>query len=104
MKYTFVQDNVIAFVACLMTTVFMMADVRAEISQPPECNNSVISVTVDDDSSLSSGAIIQLDGVSMSGTHNLSNDNKTISVTHTATCDNIDFSALTIIDGSTTHQ
>ena len=68
-----------------MTTVFMMADVRAEISQPPECNNSVISVTVDDDSSLSSAATIQLDGVTMSGTHSLSNDNKTISATHSAT-------------------
>jgi prepilin-type N-terminal cleavage/methylation domain-containing protein len=38
------------------------------------------------------------------GTHSLSNDNKTISATHLATCDTIDFSALVIIDGSTTHQ
>lgn len=104
MKYTFVHDNIIAFVACLMTTILFMADARAEISLPPECNNSVISVTVDDDSSLSSDATIQLDGVSMSGTHSLSNDNKTISATHLATCDTINFSALNISDGSTTHQ
>lgn len=104
MKYTFVHDNVLAFVACLMTTVFLMTDVRAEISLPPECSNSIISVTVDDDSTLSSAAVIELDGVAMSGTHTLSNTDKTISATHASACDDINVSAITVVDGSTTHQ
>lgn len=104
MKYTFVDNKGLTFAACLMAALCVTADAQAEIALSPECANSVISVTVDEGSSLSANAIIQLDGVSMSGTHNLSNNNKTISATHSATCESISFTALTIIDGTTTHQ
>lgn len=92
--------------ALVSLTGFTMAgqSARAEIANAPECDSSVISVTVDDASTLSSYAVIELDGVAMSGTHNLSNSNKTISATHASACEDINVSAITVVDGATTHQ
>lgn len=82
----------------------LIVNANAEISSNPTCVNSVISITVDDLSTLSASAVISLDGVSMTGAHTLSNSNKTISATHSSACDSINASAIKVIDGSTTHQ
>jgi len=98
------HNHFLAVMAIILAAVFVTANAHAEIALSPDCAGSVISATVDDDSALSSDAVIQLDGVAVTGDHSLSNANKTISVSHSSACDDIDFNALTIVDGSTTHQ
>ena len=90
------------FSAAIVTTTGQSA--RAEIASAPACDSSVISITVDDASTLSSAAVIELDGTAMSGTHTLSNGDKTISATHASACEDINVSAISVVDGSTTHQ
>ena len=82
----------------------------ASIDSEPSClfdgdtNTATISVTVDAASTLSSAAVIAVDGVAIAGAHSLSNSNKTVSVVIGQSCENQSAGQITVSDGSTTHQ
>jgi hypothetical protein len=94
----------------LIFTFALMGPVAASIDSEPLClvdtdtNTATITVTVDSSSTLSSSAVIQLDGVSIAGAHTLSNNNRSISAVYGQTCDNQVVEQITVVDGSTTHQ
>jgi hypothetical protein len=96
--------------ASLVLTCAFVAPASASIASAPGCvvdtdaNTATISVTVDSASTLSSSAVIKIDGVSLSGAHTFSNSNRTISAVSGQNCDNKSTGQVTVVDGSVTHQ
>jgi hypothetical protein len=83
--------------ASLVLTCAFVAPASASIASAPGC-------VVDSASTLSSSAVIKIDGVSLSGAHTLSNSNRTISAVSGQNCDNKSTGQVTVVDGSVTHQ
>jgi hypothetical protein len=96
--------------AGLIIGLALTGQAAASIASAPTCvldtstNEATISVTVDSGSTLSASAIIQLGGVAITGSHSLSDDNRTLSAVLGQTCDNKADGQITIVDGTTTHQ
>jgi len=94
----------------LATSFALTIPAYASIDSEPSClfdadtNTATISVTVDSESTLSSAAVIAVDGVAIAGAHSLSNSNKTVSVVIGQSCENQSAGQITVSDGSTTHQ
>lgn len=95
-------------IAFLSATVFIAGSAYASIDTAPSCSvdnsTATITVTVDNSSTLSSSAVIKLDNTSITGSHTLSNGNRTISAAYGSTCSNLSSVQITVSDGDTTHE
>ncbi len=95
---------------CLIFTFALTGPAAASIASQPTCtvdtstSTAAISVTVDTASTLSSSAVVKLEGVSITGVHTLSNSDRTVSAVNGQSCDNLTSGQITVVDGSVTHQ
>ena len=95
---------------CLIFTFALMGPAAASIASEPTCaedtdnNTASISITVDASSTLSSSAVVKLDGISITGAHTLSNSDRTVTVVNGQSCDKQSSGQITVVDGSVTHQ
>ena len=98
------------FLVCLVFALTFGGPAAASISSEPSCtvdtatSTAAISVTVDAASTLSSSAVIKIDGVSITGGHSLSNGDRTVSAVNGQSCDNLTSGQITVVDGAVTHQ
>jgi hypothetical protein len=95
---------------CLIFTFALMGPAAASISSQPTCtvdtdnNTASISITVDASSTLSSSAVVKLDGISVTGAHSISNSDRTVTAVNGQSCDNLTSGQITVVDGSVTHE